>query len=69
MAIQLAKKWPEMVVKLAIVIVIRFYSDYILHMTVQIALKLKVLSSDRCFIAGLLYKDFVEDLEEMKYHI
>ena len=26
--IQLAKKWPEMVVKLAIVIVIRFYSDY-----------------------------------------
>ena len=28
--IQLAKKWPEMVVKLAIVIVIRFYSDYIL---------------------------------------
>ena len=25
------KKWPEMVVKLAIVIVIRFYSDYTLE--------------------------------------
>ena len=25
----MAKKWPEMVVKWAIVIVIRFYSDYI----------------------------------------
>ena len=29
MNIEYAKKWPEMVVKLAIVIVIRFYSDYI----------------------------------------
>ena len=27
--IQLVEKWPEMVVEWAIVIVIRFYSDYI----------------------------------------
>ena len=54
--IQLAKKWAEMVVKWAIVIVIRFYSDYMYY----------VGSENMAYFLYPIYNDIATETERTK---